>query len=95
MGISLLAFFQWVFRYLHIQLGMHTVILAHVAFSISYVVIVVLARLRTFDVSLEEAAMDLGATEWEAFREIDAAGAGARDRGRCLCWRSPRRSPIM
>jgi spermidine/putrescine transport system permease protein len=70
MGISLLAFFQWIFRYLHIQLGMHTVILAHVAFSISYVVIVVLARLRTFDVSLEEAAMDLGATEWGAFREV-------------------------
>ena len=29
MGISLLAFFQWLFRYLHVQLGMHTVILAH------------------------------------------------------------------
>jgi spermidine/putrescine transport system permease protein len=70
MGISLLAFFQWIFRYLHIQLGMHTVIMAHVAFSISYVVIVVLARLRTFDASLEEAAMDLGATEWRAFREV-------------------------
>ncbi len=70
MGISLLAFFQWIFRYLHVQLGMHTVILAHVAFSISYVVIVVLARLRTFDVSLEEAAMDLGATEWRAFRQV-------------------------
>src|SRR5205807_1040327 len=69
-GISLLAFFQWIFRFLHVQLGMHTVILAHVAFSISYVVIIVLARLRTFDVSLEEAAMDLGATEWGAFREV-------------------------
>ena len=33
MGVSLLAFFQWVFRYLHVQLGMHTVILAHVMFS--------------------------------------------------------------
>ena len=30
MGVSLLAFFQWVFRFLHVQLGMHTVILAHV-----------------------------------------------------------------
>jgi spermidine/putrescine transport system permease protein len=69
-GVSLLAFFQWAFRYLHLQLGLHTVILAHVAFSIAYVVIVVAARLRTLDGSLEEAAMDLGATEWGAFRLV-------------------------
>jgi spermidine/putrescine transport system permease protein len=70
MGISLLVFFQWIFRFLHIQLGMHTVILAHVMFSLSYVVIVVMARLRTFDRTLEEAALDLGATEWQAFRDV-------------------------
>jgi spermidine/putrescine transport system permease protein len=69
-GISLLAFFQWMFRHLDIQLGMHTVILAHVMFSIAYVVIVVAARLRTVDASLEEAAMDLGATEFGAFFRI-------------------------
>jgi spermidine/putrescine transport system permease protein len=69
-GVSLLAFFQWTFRYLHLRLGLHTVILAHVAFSIAYVVVVVAARLRTFDASLEEAAMDLGATEWQAFRLV-------------------------
>jgi spermidine/putrescine transport system permease protein len=66
-GISLLALFQWAFRWLGWQLGLHTVILAHVAFSISYVVIVVAARLRTLSPALEEAAMDLGATEWQAF----------------------------
>ncbi len=69
-GISLLALFQWAFQFLQVRLGMHSVILAHVAFSISYVVIVVLARLRTFDLALEEAAMDLGATEWQAFRRV-------------------------
>jgi spermidine/putrescine transport system permease protein len=69
-GISLLAFFQAIFRFLHLQLGMHTVILAHVSFSIAYVVIVVMARLRTVDVNLEEAALDLGANEWEAFRYV-------------------------
>jgi spermidine/putrescine transport system permease protein len=69
-GIALLAFFQWVFRYLGIQLGLHTVILAHVEFSIAYVVVVVLARLRTMDATLEEAALDLGATEWQAFRKV-------------------------
>ena len=42
MGVSLL----------HLRLGMHTVILAHVSFSIAYVVVVVLARLRGFDPAL-------------------------------------------
>ena len=69
-GISLLALFQWVFRWLHWQLGMFTVILAHVAFSIPYVVIVVSARLRTIGPILEEAAMDLGANEWQAFLRV-------------------------
>lgn len=69
-GISLLAFYQWLFRYAGFQLGMHTVILAHVAFSIAYVVVVVLARLRTFDPALEEAALDLGATEFQAFWRV-------------------------
>jgi ABC-type spermidine/putrescine transport system permease subunit II len=69
-GVSLLAFYQWVFRYLHLQLGMHTVVLAHLSFSVAYVVLVVLARLRTFDPALEEAALDLGATEFGAFRRV-------------------------
>ena len=69
-GISLLAFFQWTFRFLRVHLGMHTVILAHVSFSIAYVVIVVMARLRTVDAQLEEAALDLGANEWQAFRFV-------------------------
>ena len=69
-GISLLAFFQWAFRSLGVHLGLHTVILAHVSFSIAYVVIVVLARLRTLDRSLEEAALDLGGTEFDAFFRV-------------------------
>lgn len=71
-GISLLVFFQWMFHFFKLQLGMHTVILAHISFSLAYVVIVILARLRTFDRSLEEAAVDLGATEWQAFRYVTA-----------------------
>jgi spermidine/putrescine transport system permease protein len=69
-GVSLLALFQFVFRYLKLPLGMHTVILAHVAFSVAYVAVVVMARLRTFDPALEEAALDLGATEFGAFRRV-------------------------
>lgn len=81
MGILLLAFFQWIFRHLDFRLGMHTVVLAHVMFSVVYVVTVVLARLRTMDPSLEEAAMDLGASPWQAFRRVTlpllAPGIGA------------------
>jgi spermidine/putrescine transport system permease protein len=69
-GVSLLAFFQWVFRFLNLRLGMHTVILAHVGFSLAYVVVVMMARLRSFDPALEEAALDLGATEFTAFRKV-------------------------
>lgn len=69
-GVSLLAFFQWLFRFGGLQLGMHTVILAHAGFCLAFVVLVVLARLRTMDPALEEAAMDLGATAWQAFRRV-------------------------
>lgn len=69
-GVATLAFFQWTFRYFGAHLGLHTVMLAHVAFSISYVVVVVLARLRALDPSLEEAALDLGATEWRTFARV-------------------------
>jgi spermidine/putrescine transport system permease protein len=49
---------------------MHTVILAHVMFCLAFVVVVVTARLRTMDASLEEAALDLGANEWQAFFRV-------------------------
>ncbi len=70
MGVALLAFYQWVFHFLDVRLGMHTVIAAHVMFSLAYVVVVVMARLRTMDRSLEEAALDLGATEAETFWRV-------------------------
>jgi spermidine/putrescine transport system permease protein len=70
LGVGLLAAFQAAFRFLGWQLGLHTVVLAHVSFSIAYVTIVVYARLRTVDPALEEAAMDLGSTEWGAFFRV-------------------------
>jgi spermidine/putrescine transport system permease protein len=51
-------------------LGRTTVIIAHVAFAISYVAVVVRARLSGMDKRLEEAAMDLGANEWQVFQRI-------------------------
>ncbi|MDE3198732.1 MAG: ABC transporter permease subunit, partial [Acidobacteriota bacterium] len=69
-GVSLLALFQWIFRFLRLPLGLHTAIVAHIAFSIAYVTIVISARLRNYDRTLEEAAMDLGANEWAAFYRV-------------------------
>jgi putrescine transport system permease protein len=47
-----------------------TIVIAHTTFSLSFVAIVVQARLADFDHSLEEAAMDLGATPWTTFRTV-------------------------
>ncbi len=66
MGISLLAFFAQA----GFQLGLGTITLAHIAFNIPFVTLVVRARLHGFDKSIEEAAMDLGANEITTFRRI-------------------------
>lgn len=52
------------------NLGFGTIIISHVAFSISFVAVVVRARLAGMDTSLEEAAYDSGANEWQTFRRI-------------------------
>lgn len=66
MGIALLMFYAQA----RIPLGIASIIIAHVAFNISYVAIIVRARLKGFDRSLEEAALDLGANEWKTFWAI-------------------------
>jgi spermidine/putrescine transport system permease protein len=66
MGISLLLFFNMV----NISQGLVTATIGHIAFDISYVTVIVLARLGNVDRSLEEAAQDLGARELETFRYV-------------------------
>jgi spermidine/putrescine transport system permease protein len=66
MGASLLT----LFLNLGVQLGLGTIILAHIMFNISYVVVTVKARLVGFDRHLEEAAMDLYASELTTFRKV-------------------------
>ena len=51
-------------------LGLPTIIIAHVMFNISYVVVTVKARIQGFPRHLEEAAMDLGANEWTTFWKV-------------------------
>ncbi len=60
MGISLLMIFIAV----KLQLGLFAIFISHVTFSMSYVAMVVLARLQDFDKTLLEASMDLGANAW-------------------------------
>ncbi len=50
--------------------GFTTILIAHVMFTLGYVVVTIKARLEGMDVHLEEAAMDLGATEWTTIRRI-------------------------
>jgi spermidine/putrescine transport system permease protein len=75
-GISLLVFFTLIFRLIenltgiHLTLGLPTVIIGHVAFSISFVTITVRASLEQLDPTLEEAALDLGANEWRTFWRV-------------------------
>jgi spermidine/putrescine transport system permease protein len=66
MGVSLLIFFVLV----SFTLGLVSVALAHIAFCIGFVAIVVRARLAGMDESLTEAARDCGATPWNAFRYV-------------------------
>lgn len=66
MGMSLLLFFVA----LHAQLGLFTIFLAHVTFCVSYVAMVVLARLQDFDFAVIEAAQDLGANGWITLRRV-------------------------
>ncbi|WP_028399403.1 ABC transporter permease [Ectobacillus panaciterrae] len=66
MGLSLLILFSQ----LQLELGKMTIILAHVTFSISFVVVIVSARLAGMGRELEEAANDLGATPWQTFRYV-------------------------
>ena len=77
MGIALLLFFnQALFPFLQdafgirAATGLHTITISHIAFDIPFVYVIVRARLADFDRTLEEAAADLGADEWQTFKRI-------------------------
>ena len=65
-GTAMLIFFFWV----GIGRGTPAVILGHVALALPYVIVVVAARLQTFDPQLEEAARSLGAGQWVVTRDV-------------------------
>jgi spermidine/putrescine transport system permease protein len=71
LAVALLLFFALLNRWLDwFQPGLTTMVLAHVTFQVSFVAIVVRARLVGLDPALEEAAHDLGSSEWQSFRHV-------------------------
>jgi len=66
MALSTLLFFVLV----AVPLSRYTILVAHVAFNISFVAVVVRGRLAEMDRGLEEAAADLGANSWTTFRRV-------------------------
>jgi spermidine/putrescine transport system permease protein len=66
MALSTLLFFVTA----GIALSRYTILIAHVAFNISFVALVVRARLANMDRRLEEAAADLGANAWQTFLRV-------------------------
>ena len=65
-GISLLLFYTFV----KLELGILSILLAHVSFSIPLTTLVIIARMQRIDRSLEDAAMDLGADEWTTMWKV-------------------------
>ncbi len=78
-GLSLLSYFS----FLNIRLSLLTVVIGHLIYTLPYFVLVAHARLERFDLAIEEAARDLGATVWQTFWRVtfpiigpSALGAG-------------------
>lgn len=72
MGVAMLAFFasiNWP-QGMPWPLNLSAVTIAHIAFSFPFVAIVVRARMQGFNRELEEASRDLGASEWQTFRNV-------------------------
>jgi spermidine/putrescine transport system permease protein len=66
LGAALLG----LFRTAGVGTGFVTIVIAHIMFNVSYVVVTIKARLEGMDTHIEEAAMDLGANEWTTFRLV-------------------------
>ncbi len=72
MGVAMMAFFQRVGwpTGLPWPVNLGAITIAHISFSFPFVAMIVRARLANFNRELEEAARDLGASEWQVFRDI-------------------------
>lgn len=62
--------FMLLFITFNVEKGYMTMLLAHIAFCIPYVILSVMPKIRSLDPNLADAAMDLGATPWQALRKV-------------------------
>jgi putrescine transport system permease protein len=71
-GISSLMMFIWMGEWIGWpgQRGFTTITIAHITFSMTYVATIVQSRLASMDMSVEEAAMDLGSRPWQVLKDI-------------------------
>ncbi|SMF38225.1 spermidine/putrescine transport system permease protein [Tistlia consotensis] len=72
MGVAMMAFFAWIGwpNDLPWPISLSNIVIAHVAFSFPFVAVIIRARLAGFNRELEDAAKDLGATEWRTLLDI-------------------------
>ena len=66
LGVALLSFYVAA----GVRLGLATVIASQILFTLPFVILVVMVRLRSFDLRIVESARDLGASRWTAFRTV-------------------------
>ena len=88
LGASLLTIFVQGFSKVGLTLGFWTIVIAHIMFCVSFVVVTVKARLQSLDPRLEEAAMDLYANPTADVPAGDLPAGAARASSRRPCWRS-------
>ena len=69
-GVSLMLLFVAAGNAVGFSLGLGTLLVAHITFNVPYVVLAVMPKLRQLNPNLGEAAMDLGATPWQAFWKV-------------------------
>ena len=71
-GVSTLMLFLLMAKWIGwpARRGFSTLLIAHITFSMTYVTTVITSRLSTIDVSIEEAALDLGSPPWQVLRDI-------------------------
>lgn len=62
--------FMLLFITFHVEKGYVTMLLAHIAFCIPYVMLSVMPKIKSLDPNLADAAMDLGATPWQALTKV-------------------------
>ena len=62
--------FMLLFITFHIERGFMTMLLAHIAFCTPYVILSIMPKIRSLDPNLADAAMDLGATPWQALTKV-------------------------